>query len=314
MRVSIVIPLYQKGPYIRRALESIGAQTLEAHEVVVVDDGSTDGGDETVRACGDTRVRLVRQTHAGVSAARNRGIALARASWVAFLDADDEWRPTFLEAALAAATSCPDSVAGFTNLIDATKRRPLLGTVRCKDGVVRDYFATLLENKGQGMSSSSVVVRTSVLTACGGFPLGVRHGQDVDTWARLAWSGGVGYCPEPLAVYHSEVPNSATQRARSSMPAFPSILVSYREWAEAKRIPQHLRRSSRMYTNRALALYAIELAHAGRSVEARLALREHWDGHARSALRLKAYLWTLLPARWLRSARVARQQLFSRPV
>lgn len=314
MRVSIVIPLYQKGPYIRRALESIGAQTLEDHEVVVVDDGSTDGGDDTVRATDDPRVRLVRQTHAGVSAARNRGVALARAPWVAFLDADDEWRPMFLEAALAAATSCSDLVAGFTNLMDTTRRRPLLGTVRCKDGVVRDYFEALLENKGQGMSSSSVVARASVLTACGGFPLGVPNGQDVDTWARLAWSGSVGYSPEPLAVYHSEVPSSATHRARTSVPAFPAVLVSYREWAEAKRIPQHLRRSSRMYANRALALYAIELAHAGRSAEARLALREHWDGPARSALQAKAYLWTLLPARWLRSARVARRKLFPRPV
>ena len=97
MRVSVIIPLYNKEPYVRRALSSIRAQTFEDFEVIVVDDGSTDEGARAVESFDDARVRLVHQQNAGPGAARNRGIAEARGELLAFLDADDEWTPTYLE-------------------------------------------------------------------------------------------------------------------------------------------------------------------------------------------------------------------------
>src|SRR5712692_9736802 len=97
LKVSIVVPLYNKAPYVRRALDSIAAQTFSDFEVIVVDDGSTDDGPSVVANYGDSRVRLVRQPNAGPGAARNAGLAQTQGELIAFLDADDEWLPTYLE-------------------------------------------------------------------------------------------------------------------------------------------------------------------------------------------------------------------------
>src|SRR5262249_16203983 len=95
--VSVVIPLFNKAPYIQRCLDSVPRPPLHDFEVIVGDDGSTDGGDATVAKYADGRFRVVRQPNAGPGAARNRGIAAAGSEYIAFLDADDAWVPTFLE-------------------------------------------------------------------------------------------------------------------------------------------------------------------------------------------------------------------------
>src|SRR5512143_913149 len=94
-RVGVVIPLYNKGTLVRRALNSVLGQTFQNFEVVVVDDGSTDEGPDVVRECSDSRVRLIQQANAGPGAARNRGARETQAPLLAFLDADDEWMPRF---------------------------------------------------------------------------------------------------------------------------------------------------------------------------------------------------------------------------
>src|SRR5688572_17562331 len=101
-RVTCVLPYYNKVRYVRRALDSIASQTLGDFEAIVVDDGSTDGGTDLITdfARLDPRFRIVRQPNAGPGAARNRAIRQARTSLVAFLDADDEWMPTYLERSL----------------------------------------------------------------------------------------------------------------------------------------------------------------------------------------------------------------------
>ena len=93
MKVSVIIPLYNKSQYIARTLDSVLAQTFQDYEVIVVNDGSTDDGPRIVRQYRDPRLRLVSQENRGLSGARNRGIAESRTDWVAFLDADDEWMP-----------------------------------------------------------------------------------------------------------------------------------------------------------------------------------------------------------------------------
>lgn len=103
MRFSIIIPVYNKAPYVAKALQSVFEQTCQDYELIVVDDGSHDGSDSIVENAikasqqPTTKVMMIRQENAGVSTARNNGVAASHGEYVCFLDADDWWEPTFLE-------------------------------------------------------------------------------------------------------------------------------------------------------------------------------------------------------------------------
>ena len=94
---TVIIPLYNKEPYIKRALETVLNQTYDNFEMIIIDDGSTDEGVRIVSSIQDTRIKVFSQINSGVSAARNRGALLAKNQYLAFLDADDTWEPNFLQ-------------------------------------------------------------------------------------------------------------------------------------------------------------------------------------------------------------------------
>lgn len=206
--ISVVIPLYNKAATIRRALDSVLAQTCLPHEVVVVDDGSTDGGAAVVRGLGETPVpvRLVRQENQGVSAARNRGIAEAQGDWIAFLDADDQWETGFLEEIQLLQHQHPEAhlCATAYSHVDQQGHRQELKLNRLPfsgdRGLLDNYFEVSAHSHPP-IWSSAVCIRKASLLRWGGFPLGVSAGEDLLTWARLALSGPIAYSRRPLATF-----------------------------------------------------------------------------------------------------------------
>jgi glycosyltransferase involved in cell wall biosynthesis len=209
---TVVIPLFEKGPYVRRALESVCAQTVPPAEIVVVNDGSTDGGDAIARGfatpAGCPAVRVIDQPNRGVSAARNSGSAAATQPFIAFLDADDRWRPGFLARMRELIERHPGAAlygAGFATVRNGRETRTY-GTTGGRGGPV-DLFRELAREPV--VSASSMVVPRESLDRVGWFPEGVTHGEDFLVWAKLALAGPVVLTPEPLADYDVGVPGQA---------------------------------------------------------------------------------------------------------
>lgn len=206
--ISIIIPLYNKADSISQALDSVLAQTYQDFEVVVVDDGSTDGGAAVVETFTDPRIRLIRQENGGVSAARNKGIAEARGEHVAFLDADDEWRPEFLEEIAALIAAYPECKARATNYIfnsNGVKSPTILRRLPFKGerGVLTNYFE-VASCSHPPVWTSAVCIERALLQEIGGFPVGIKSGEDLLTWARIAVRTQWAYSMRALAQFNVE--------------------------------------------------------------------------------------------------------------
>lgn len=209
--ISIVIPLYNKEALVGRTLRSVAAGDLQDCEVVVVDDGSTDGSAEAARRTagelGLKDFRLISQENGGVAAARNRGIAEAIGEFVAFIDADDEWRSDHIQTlkqlvmafpqCAVFATAYDDVMADGKVVPAVVNGQPFAGD----SGVIDNYFEIASESKPP-LWTSAVMVRRDALTAIGGFPEGIKSGEDLLTWARLACRHGIAYSTRSTALYN----------------------------------------------------------------------------------------------------------------
>jgi glycosyltransferase involved in cell wall biosynthesis len=189
--VSVIIPLFNKAPYIARALNSVLNQTFQDYEVIVVNDGSTDDGAAIVRGFRDPRMRLIQQENRGVSVARNRGVGESRSDLIAFLDADDEWFPRHLENIMRLRKNFPGGGAYATRHQIYSPN----GKIRSAqyfaippepwEGIIPEYFLTVALGDVPACSST-VVIPKKVFQEIGGFVEGEPWGEDIDVWGRIA--------------------------------------------------------------------------------------------------------------------------------
>jgi glycosyltransferase involved in cell wall biosynthesis len=184
---------------------------VEDFELIIVDDGSTDGGVDVVRDVDDARIRLVQQHHAGVSVARNRGAREAAAAVVAFLDADDAWKAEFLETVTTLRERFPEAAVWGTAYSfhdrEGKQWAPRYhgGLPLGQEGGLLDYFAGL--SGFCPLSSSAVLVDKYALFEAGGFPAGVVRAEDHDTWLRLALRYSIAWSPSPAVVVYEDAEN-----------------------------------------------------------------------------------------------------------
>jgi len=206
---SIVIPLYNKAPHVADALRSVLGQSFPATEIIVVDDGSTDGGAEVVGGFLGAGVVLLRQNNAGVSAARNIGASRANCGYVAFLDADDAWGPEHLATLRELITRCP-GLGLYSTLYEIQMRRRIFTPHSAYPpgffGVVDDFFARMAAGLSLVLPSTACVARRA-LQEIGGFPEDMRRGEDLVAWFKLSQKFGMAHAARVTVVNNRDAVN-----------------------------------------------------------------------------------------------------------
>lgn len=213
MKVSVIIPLYNKAPYVRRSLDSIAAQTFTDFEVIVVNDGSTDDGASIVANYSDARFRLIHQPNAGPGPARNAGLAQAQGEFVAFLDADDEWLPNYLQENVSELESFEPEVAaltsGYVEYPAGTSTESMWRKRGLTNGIQRvsaDTEPLQVVNMLAYMSPCSTLARAAVVRRWGGFYDREKctFGEDAFLWLKVLLNEKVAFNLKPLAKFHRE--------------------------------------------------------------------------------------------------------------
>lgn len=212
MRFSVIIPLYNKAPYAAKAITSVLAQTYTDYELVVVDDGSSDNSAEIAAQAidGHCNCRLIRQENAGVSMARNNGVAVSHGDYLCFLDADDWWEPTFLDEMARLIQEFPDAGIYGTNytIVNETKHKTRVAKIGVADGFEKgfiNYCQAYSKTMYMPLTSITVSIPRRIFDEMGGFPRGVRLGEDFILWVHIALKYKVAFLNIPLAYYNQDV-------------------------------------------------------------------------------------------------------------
>lgn len=270
-RVSVVVPLYQTEAYIGAALASVRAQTCTDFEVIVVNDGSRDGGPEIARSTGDARVRVIDQENRGLAGARNTGIRHATADIVALLDADDLFHPEKLARHLAHLDAEPAIDVSFSasRLVDGAGRdlglvqRPISTSFEAADFFCRNPVG----NGSAPVLRRRALDRIAFTDAANGrlcwFDESFRQSEDIECWMRLVAAAGCrfGYIPEPLTLYrvnsgglsaNIEAQLATWRRFRDKVARYaPEVVATYGARAEAYQLRYLARRAVRSDDRRA---------------------------------------------------------------
>ena len=218
--ISVVIPAFNAGRFIKRTIDSVLAQTYRDYELIVVDDGSTDNTGEVVKSYGD-KVRYIYQENAGDGPARNAGIKVAKGEWIAFLDHDDEWLPEKLQLQMELLNRNPDlRWCGANFYRQSGKRRvTACNPAAVSEGLVDksyfdNFFAAVLRI-GCHFMTSAMVIHREVFEEVGGFDSCWLRAADLDMWWRVAYRfPRIGCLPQPLAILHIDVQDISSTRLR----------------------------------------------------------------------------------------------------
>ena len=302
---AVAIPARNALPDVLAAVESALAQTLPPAEIVVADDGSTDGtGDALVRRFGD-RVRVLRGRFGSAAAARNAAWRGSRSPWVALLDADDLWFPHKLERAAACLAASAEagwffSDGAFRNLEGELRPSWLEMWADLEEPYVGQPVAELFEVNF--VLTSSVVARRELLESIGGFDEALSHAEDLKLWIELARRAPAAAVSTALVRYQ-HLPGGLTRQVEARLGGNARLFA---ELAADATLPQALRRRARVRVALAHSKLAVAALRDGRPADARRHLPGAWLFPERALSLLPVALASLMPPAWLARLRTQR--------
>ena len=230
--VSVLLPAYNAGAYLRAAIDSIRAQTLADWELIVVDDGSTDDTPAILAGYDEPRLVVARQANAGVSAALNAALAQARGRYVARQDADDVSHPERLARLAAFLDAHPeiDAVSSAFTAIDPDGTELYAARLMIDPLTIGRFLPA-----GNCVFHPGVMIRAAVLRALNGYRVEARHVEDYDLWVRLGAAPRLAALPLPLVRYRVHPGNVSSRHA--DLMAANTRDVAERAWEQADRAP-----------------------------------------------------------------------------
>jgi len=232
-KVSIIMPCYNAAAHLPKSVGSVLAQTFTDWELIAVDDGSSDGTLDWLQARADPRLRIQTQTNQGVSAARNAALELARGEYVAFLDADDTWAPTFLEKQIAALKAHPDAGLAYCGWQNVG-----LPGMRGEPFTPPDYETPTKRETlfaGCRWPIHAALTKREAIIATGGFDLHLKNAEDYAFWLEIVNAAMIVRVPEVLAYYHfhdgTQASDNRARAALSLLDAQQAYLARHQDFA-----------------------------------------------------------------------------------
>jgi glycosyltransferase involved in cell wall biosynthesis len=227
--VSVIIPTYNRLALLEETIASVRSQTFRDFELLVIDDGSSDGTGEWLES--QPGIRFVTQTNSGIASSRNKGAAISSGKWLAFLDHDDLWDPRKLEIQAQFAQKHPElGMLAIRHVRLGSKVKPQ----RKPEWTMGDLF--LKEYSESFIHTSSVLIRRDVFENIGGFPTQYRFADEFDVWLKIARSYPIAFYNEPLVfirLYHS---NTSHNRIGVRGDTYDILTKHY----DPDRIPEHI--------------------------------------------------------------------------
>jgi len=298
MDISVVIPLYNKAPHIQRALDSILSQSYPPKEIVVVDDGSTDGSGEIVKACSDPRIKLLREENSGISTARNLGICETSSDFIALLDADDEWKPEHLQNIAMLIEEYPECGAYATSYIrDAGSAKiwqpkPQKSFPIGWKGILDIDKYLELNMSMYIFNSSSICIRKAIFDKVGMFNVKVGRGQDLEMWLRILLKYDIAFLNEPLTTYYLDTVNRSIVNFK---PKFGILVERMEQLLSDNTLPAKTRQILHEYYCHGLLIKSSEALKKGYPDFAMECLRKTSKTKKFKIRWLKWYFLTILP-------------------
>ncbi len=253
MYFSVIIPLYNKKDDIKKSIDSVLLQSYKNFEIVVLNDGSTDGCELIVEQmmANDNRIRLINRENGGVSVARNSAVSEAKYDYICLLDADDEWTTDFLQVMFEMITEFPDhKIFSVRHEIVEKDGRVILPTVGLPEdfrGEVKNFIKLYTHHDGL-VNSSSICLEKKYFQSLGGFPDNQGNGEDIYLWLLYGMKTTLVFTNQVCSRYYRNRENSSTGRmVHMKLPFQFDYFLNYEKNDQTQDLKKYLRKSALLH-------------------------------------------------------------------